>query len=206
MSDFFVVFQAAVTEAHALSQFELLAVLLAIAYIILVTRESIWCWPAAFISTAIYTWLFWEVALLMESVLNVYYMFMAAYGFWLWRANETKAEKKIISWPKKKHFLVVGSTSVASLAVGYCMANFTNADFPWLDAATTCFAVVTTWLVAQKVLENWLYWVVIDATSIYLYINKGFMLTTLLFIAYIGIAIIGYFSWRKSFQQECATA
>ena len=204
MSELFTLLQAAFTEAHALSQFELLAVVLAIAYILLVTRESLWCWPAAFISTAIYTWLFWEVALLMESVLNVYYMFMAVYGFWLWRADDQKAEKKIVSWPKETHLSVIGLTSLLSLVVGYCMANFTSADFPWLDAATTCFAVVTTWLVAQKILENWLYWIVINTASIYLYINKGFMLTSLLFIAYIGIAIAGYFAWRKSYQQQYA--
>ncbi|BFM10545.1 nicotinamide riboside transporter PnuC [Simiduia litorea] len=200
LSEFNNVIQSAILEAHALSAFELVAVLLALAYIVLVLRESLWCWPAAFLSTAIYTWLFWEVALLMESVLNVYYMFMAGYGYWTWRYAKVNAEKSIESWSVKKHLLLITATTGLSLLAGYCMANFTQADFPWLDAATTCFAIVTTWLVAQKILENWLYWIVIDAASIYLYLNKGFMLTSVLFIVYIGIAIAGYFSWTKSYQ------
>ena len=65
------VIHSAMAEAHALSNFELIAVLLALAYIVLVLQESLWCWAAAFLSTAIYTWFFWEVALLMESILNV---------------------------------------------------------------------------------------------------------------------------------------
>ena len=43
-----------------------------------------------------------------------------------------------------------------------------------LIALPTCFAVVTTYLVAKKVLENWLYWIVIDAASMYLYYEKGY--------------------------------
>ncbi|MDN3638664.1 nicotinamide riboside transporter PnuC [Simiduia curdlanivorans] len=202
LSELSIVIQSAIAEAHALSAFELVAVLLALAYIFLVLRESLWCWPAAFLSTAIYTWLFWEVALLMESVLNVYYMFMAGYGYWAWRNASASSEKSIESWPIKRHIFLITATTGLSLLAGYCMANFTQADFPWLDAATTCFAIVTTWLVAQKILENWLYWIVIDAASIYLYLNKGFMLTSVLFMVYIGIAVAGYFSWTRTYQHD----
>lgn len=199
------VIHSAMAEAHALSNFELIAVLLALAYIVLVLQESLWCWPAAFLSTAIYTWLFWEVALLMESILNVYYMFMAGYGFWIWRKGNTQREKPITRWTLNKHLVLIVATAALSLAVGYVMARFTHADFPWLDAATTCFAVVSTWLVAQKILENWLYWIVIDAASIYLYVHKGFMLTSVLFLVYIVIAIAGYMRWTRSYQTSLVT-
>ena len=81
------------------------------------------------------------------------------------------------------------------------MATKTMASFPYIDALTTGFAVMTTYLVAQKVLENWLYWVVIDFVSIYLYFQKGLMLTSGLFILYVFMALSGYFMWRKKMQQ-----
>lgn len=201
MNDLSYLGSALVDQASALSLLELLAVLLAIAYIVLVLRENRWCWPAAFLSTAIYTGLFWNVALLMESVLNVYYMAMAVYGYWVWTQGGTDQDIPIAQWSAKKHLILISATTLASLLVGYCMANYTHADFPWLDAATTCFAVVTTWLVAQKILENWLYWIVIDIVSIYLYANKGLVLTAILFVFYIGIAIVGYWAWRKQLHQ-----
>jgi nicotinamide mononucleotide transporter len=98
----------------------------------------------------------------------------------------------------KTHLKLIGITTLISLFIGYGMATYTQAAFPYLDAATTCFAVMTTYLVAKKVLENWLYWVVIDLVSIYLYLSKGLMLTSLLFVLYVGLAVVGYFLWRTA--------
>ncbi|MBT1442940.1 nicotinamide riboside transporter PnuC [Shewanella sp. JM162201] len=193
-------FHSAFGEMQALSAWEGVAVLLALAYLLLAMKGSRWCWVAAFVSTAIYTVLFYKVALLMESVLNVYYMAMAVYGYWLWRGGDA-GTLAVQSWGLKRHALLIGVTGAASLATGFVMANYTAASFPYLDAATTCFAVMTTFLVAKKVLENWLYWIVIDLVSIYLYLSKGLMMTSLLFVLYVGLAVAGYFVWRANLAE-----
>ncbi|WP_394203585.1 nicotinamide riboside transporter PnuC [Shewanella waksmanii] len=191
---------AAVSEVSVMTFWELIAVILAVGYLLLAMRTNIWCWAAAFFSTAIYTALFWHVSLLMESLLNVYYMAMAVYGFYLWRGGRLQSELKVVSWSGGRHASLILVTSAVSVAVGYGMATYTQASFPYIDAATTCFAVMTTYLVAKKVLENWLYWVVIDLVSIYLYFSKGLMLTSVLFVFYVGMAIAGYFMWRQKMQ------
>ncbi|AVV82679.1 nicotinamide riboside transporter PnuC [Shewanella putrefaciens] len=193
----------AFSEVHMMTAWEALAVLLAMAYLLLAMKASVWCWAAAFTSTAIYTVLFWKVSLLMESILNVYYMAMALYGYWLWTQGGDKQQGvKVTTWPLKKHLTLIVTTGIISLLVGHGMATYTQAAFPYLDAATTCFAVMTTYLVAQKVLENWLYWVVIDLVSIYLYLSKGLMLTSLLFVLYVGMAVVGYFLWRAALAND----
>jgi nicotinamide mononucleotide transporter len=78
------------------------------------------------------------------------------------------------------------------------MNNYTRADFAYLDATTTCFSVISTYLVAKKILENWLYWVVIDAASIYLYISKGYYPTSVLFMLYTLMAVWGYRQWKRT--------
>ncbi|WP_372870396.1 nicotinamide riboside transporter PnuC [Shewanella sp.] len=188
-------------EMQALSVWEAVAVALALAYLLLAMKRNRLCWVAAFASTAIYTVLFYEVALLMESALNVYYMAMAVYGYWLWQ-KDTDDELKVSSWSLSRHLLLIAVTTLVSLGCGYLMANYTQASFPYLDAATTCFAVMTTYLVAKKVLENWLYWVVIDVVSIYLYLSKGLMMTSLLFVLYVGMAVAGYFIWRAALAEQ----
>ena len=50
-------------------------------------------------------------------------------------------------------------------------------------------------MVVKKVLGNWLYWIVIDLVSVYLYFNRDLHLTSLLFIVYTIISVFGYFSW-----------
>lgn len=218
----------AISEVSVMTYWELIAVVLAVVYLLLAMKANIWCWMAAFVSTAIYTVLFWKVSLLMESVLNIYYMGMALYGYWVWQqdgnglkvtnvntagssasSNTASVARRaepmgtlVLSWSLNKHLMLIGVTAIVSLVVGYLMANYTEASFPYLDAATTCFAVMTTYLVAKKVLENWLYWIVIDLVSIYLYFQKGLMLTTGLFMAYVIMAGVGYFMWRKRLHNQ----
>ncbi|WP_335923017.1 nicotinamide riboside transporter PnuC [Shewanella chilikensis] len=203
MSEFWHWLAEAGSQAQGMGAWEAVAVVLALAYLLLAMKANIWCWAAAFASTAIYTVLFWKVALLMESVLNVYYMAMALYGYWLWRrGGENHQGVAVTSWPWQRHLVLILLTGLVSLFVGHMMATFTQAAFPYLDAATSCFAVMTTFLVARKVLENWLYWVVIDLVSIYLYLSKGLMLTSLLFVLYVGMAVAGYFIWRARAKES----
>ena len=185
------------------SAWELLAVLLAIAYLLLALRENSLCWYCALASTAIFTSLFWDVSLLMESALNVYYMAMAVYGWWQWRgskgavANSGKSAIEISTWPLRNHLLAWGVIAGLTVVSGNLLANNTTAALPYLDSFTTWGSVLTTWMVTRKILENWLYWIVIDAVSIFLYIDRGLYLTSLLFVAYVIIVLFGYLSWRQ---------
>ena len=187
---------------------ELTAMLLALAYVIWAAAGSLWCWPAAFISTALYAYIFYDVLLLMDSALHVYYLIMAVYGFWVWKkdANASSPQGKpvlnIVSWSANFHIKVCGILTIVSMALGYIMANYTPAAFPYLDTFTTVFAVFATYLVTQKVLENWLYWLVIDAVSIYLYIEKDLMPTAVLFAIYIGVATFGYIKWQGLYKNK----
>ncbi len=194
---------AAQQQLFATSVWELLAVLLAIAYLLLALRENSLCWYCAFASTAIFTALFWDVNLLMESALNVYYIAMAVYGWWQWRGNKgadmpcVKKSKEISTWPLRNHLLAGASIVGLTLVSGSVLANTTSAALPYLDSFTTWGSVLTTWMVAQKILENWLYWIVIDTVSIFLYVDRGLYLTSLLFVAYVIIVVFGFFAWRK---------
>lgn len=181
---------------------EAAAVSLGIAYVILAARENIWCWPAALISTAIFSWLFWDVSLLMESALNVYYLGMAIYGWWSWSNTNSHQAKEIHSWSVKRHALCIGAIFALALVSGLLLSRYTGAALPFLDSLTTWAAVITTYMVAQKVLENWLYWIVIDAISIYLYIDRELYLTALLFFSYVFIAAYGWYSWKKLLQKQ----
>ncbi len=193
---------------------ELIAMLLSLAYIILAAKGSLWCWPAAFISTAIYSIIFYDVSLLMDSALNIYYLVMAIYGYWVWQKSASKSDifltKKtpltFISWSSSQHIKACFLLTIISFVLGYIMANHTSASFPYLDTFTTIFAVFTTYLVTQKVLENWLYWIVIDFVSIYLYIEKELLPTAILFAIYIVIAIYGYIKWRSFYQKSEITS
>jgi len=199
--------QSLLDAVLAMSPWEVAAVVFAIAYLLLAVRENILCWLFAFISTAIYTVLFWDVSLLMESALNVYYMAMAVYGWYQWTRGGSNGggephvlEVQLMSL--RQHVLAFALILVLTLTSGYLLGEYSSAAWPFVDSFTTWASVVTTYLVTRKYLQNWLYWIVIDAVSVPLYINRGLNLTALLFVAYIIIAVFGYISWRKHFLEK----
>lgn len=185
--------------ARAMWPWEVLAVILAIAYLVLAIRENIFCWPAAIASTGIYTVLMFEVGLYMESGLQVFYIAMALYGWVNWgRGADGSGGLTVSSWPLARNSLAIGAIVAATLLSGFVLERYTNAAMPYVDSFTTWGAVVTTWMVARKILQNWHYWFVIDSVSVYLYVSRGLYLTALLFVLYLILIVVGYHQWRRS--------
>jgi len=193
--------QSILSAWQAQSNLEIVAVVAAILYLVLAIRENIWCWLFAFVSTSIYIYLFHSVSLLSESLLNIYYLIMAVYGWFKWRQGDKNNLRKIVSWPFKKHALLILLTGLMVPLLGYIMTHF-NASVPYLDAFTTCFAVLATVMVAHKVLENWHYWLIINIISVYLYVNKGLHLTAAMYTLYVILTVIGYFKWKKHYASQ----
>lgn len=182
----------------AQSGWEWLAAGLGTLYVILAARESPWCWPAAFTSTLIYTLLFWEGQLPMQALLNFYYMGMAIYGFMLWKNHSSGTDGIVISArPLTFHVIYIFTGLVISIAIGWYLEHYQESRLPYLDAIVMVFSVMTTVLMARKIIENWLYWIVIDSFAIALYWQTGFYVTIGMFLVYLALAIYGYINWRK---------
>lgn len=189
-----------ISDAFAqMSGWEILAVVFGIAYVLLAAKESLWAWFFGFLSTLIYTLLFWEGALVSSSLLNFYYMGMAVYGFLLWRSGGEKGEElEITGWSVKKNISMIISGLLIATVLGYLSDTYTDAKFAYLDTFVMVFSVLATWMLANKILENWLYWMVIDSAAIVLYWQSGYLATIILFALYIILAFYGYSSWRKA--------
>ena len=197
------ILSGAIEYAQTMSHWETTAVLLGVAYLVLAMRQSQWCWYAAFGSTAIFSWLFLDVSLLMESALNVYYLAMAVYGWLAWRnGTGDQPELPVQRWGLAQHGVAIGGVVLISLISGWLLTHNTHAALPYLDSFTTWGAVLTTWMVTRKVLENWLYWVVIDAAAVYLYIDRGLYLTAVLMAFYVVLASAGFFIWLRDYRQQ----
>jgi len=198
MTDFL---SSALGEFHQNSILELIAVVLAIAYLLLAVRQHIACWYAAFISTAIFLYVFWQVNLYMESGLQVYYLGMAVYGWWAWQRgrSEGKPGLTISTWSLRQHLIVIGIVVVATFVSGTLLSG-TEQRLGYLDSFTTWGAVVATFMVTRKILENWLYWVVIDSASLYLYFDRELYFTMILFLVYLVIIFFGFRSWLGEYR------
>ena len=186
-----------------LQLWEVLAVVLAIAYLVLAIRQNIWCWAAAAISTLLYLYIMFEARLYMESVLQLFYLATAAYGWHQWRrGGEGGTGLAVSTWPWRAHVAAVGSVMLLVVISGELLTRYSDAALPFLDSLTTWGAVVATFMVTRKILENWIYWFVIDAVSIVLYLDRELYFTVALFAGYLVMIVIGYRSWRASMLEE----
>jgi nicotinamide mononucleotide transporter len=184
---------------------EVVAVAAAIAYLALAIRQSIWCWPCACVSTAIYIALFIDARLYMEAVLNGFYLGMAVYGWILWaRGTKASGELPVIRWPLATHATAIAALCVLAGINGWLLAARTDAAFPYLDSLTTWSAIWATYLVARKVLENWWYWLAIDSASMVIYWLRDLELTAALFLLYVLMIPFGLLSWRRSMTAVAA--
>lgn len=184
---------------------ELFAVVTSILYLLLAARESLWCWLFALISTALYTILLVDAQLWAETGLQAYYGVMAIYGYFNWKKHGTQSkdhhapiEKMSIS----QHVVSIAGIIAGAAIMGFLLSKYTNAAMPYLDSFTTVGALVVTWMVTRKFIDNWLYWIVVDGMGVYLYFSKELYLSSVLFVAYVIIVIIGYFNWRKKLKLQ----
>ncbi len=199
------VWVAIAAQARELAPLEVIAVVAAVAYLVLAIRQNIWCWLGAGISTAIYVYLFFAAKLYMESALNLFYFAMAVYGWSVWFSGRSGDEELPVSvWPPKVHAIAIGSILAASIVSGYLLSRYSDAVYPYIDSMTTWGAIWATFLVARKVLENWWYWLVIDAASIVIYWSRDLQLTALLFAVYVVMIPFGLVAWRRSYREQLA--
>ena len=179
---------------------EIFAVIFALLYLFLAMRQHIACWYAAFISTFIYILIYWDVSLYMESILNVYYLVMAIYGWFNWNKKSKIDKNFVISWSYINHSIVIILTLILTISSGFYLSK-TDAVYPYLDSFTTWASVITTFMVAQKVLSNWIFWIIINSVAIFLNFDRELYFTVYLLMIYQLMSVYGYYQWRKSFNE-----
>jgi len=200
---------ALLTQLGTWSPSEITAVVFAIFYLLLAIRENIWCWFCAGVSTAIYIYVYFGAKLYMESVLNIFYLVMAIYGWYVWQSAKGDNDGlPVTTWSPRIHVIAAGVITALVAASGYILRTYTDAAFPFVDSATTFAAMWATFLVARKVLENWWYWLVIDLVSVFIYWSRGLELTAVLFVFYVVMIPFGLMIWTRSYRsrQEAVAA
>ena len=186
-------------ELLATSPWEAAAVILALAYLVLAVRRSLWCWACAFVSTAIYLVLMYRAQLYMQTALQAFYIAMAVYGYWEWRrGRDESGHVAVETWRWRTHAVALIAIVFISALNGWLLTRYADdAAYPYTDALVTWGSVLTTLMVAKRVRENWLYWIVLDLLAAWLYFNRGLSLTGVLFLVYTCVAIQGYRSWTR---------
>ena len=195
------VFDTLLAGLRAMSPAELASVLLGAVYLVLAVRRSRWCWVAGGISSAIMIWLSAQARLPMQALLNVYYVVVSVYAWWRWTGQEARIPA-VSLLPLRWHVMGVAGVVLASLVTARWLAAETQAAWPMLDSLTTWGSLFTTWLVARAKLENWAYWLLIDAVEACLFFEQHLYLVSLMTFATLGVILVGQRSWWRAWRHD----
>ena len=184
---------------------DILTTILGLIYIWLEYRASIALWIVGIIMPALDIWLYWQHGLYGDSGMACYYTAAAIYGYiaWKWGAGEKK-ELPITHMPLPKYLPTVAFFLVAWAATYYVLITWTNSTVPVLDSFTNALSFVGLWALARKYIEQWFFWIVVDAVCCVLYVQKGIPFKAGLYGLYVVIAVMGWFKWKRMMKGEAA--
>jgi nicotinamide mononucleotide transporter len=180
---------------------EIVAVAFSIAYLYFSIRQKILLWPMGMVSAMLYMVVFYQSKFYADMGLNGYYLVVSVYGWIHWsRKGDRTGSVPGISRINRKMLLILSLvTLMAFWVIGWMLDHYTDSPVPYWDALTTAASFTATWMLARKILEHWIVWIVVDAISMGLYLYRGLYPTLVLFAVYTAMAVIGYIEWRKSY-------
>jgi len=173
------------------------AVFFNVAYVILAARQNIWCWFFGAIGVTLLFFICIDIRLYSDASLQVFYFGMSIYGWLQWRKQDNDQARAICSKAFRRHLPYLAAGLLGTILLGLFWSLF-DAVLPYVDAFTTSFSIVATFLVARMVIENWWYWIVIDLVCFFVYLDRGLPLIAILFLIYTVLAVYGLLSWRKA--------
>ena len=181
---------------------EIFAVVLGLIFIILIIRENIWGWLFGIISSALSVWLFLRVQLYSESILYFFYIIIGIYGWYTWANRGKDVVFKVSTWRFLPHLYAIIAGALLSFGLGTFFEQNSDAKNPFFDATTTIFSFIASYMEAQKILSAWLFWIVINGATIFLYHTRGLNYYSYLMFLYFILSFYGYYTWQKAMAKN----
>jgi nicotinamide mononucleotide transporter len=179
---------------------EIFGVLTGLLYLYYQIKQLPQMWIVGFITALAYAGIFFYNGVYANMFLQIYFVLASVYGMWRWRFRPEAAGEEGVVYRRVSVWLAVGALAViCALTIGgyFLLRSFSDSTVPVGDAFTTSASVVATWMLAHKIVEHWVLWIISDAVSIYVYFSVGLYPTMGLYACYIALAVIGYRAWIR---------
>lgn len=179
---------------------------------LLIVRNH-WSWPIGLGQVILTAAVFWEAKLYAETGLQVIFAFLQVYGWWAWLASRnTSADHtagmhgdeliRVRTLPRAGWFLSIAITGLTTLIIAWFLIAFTDGQAPVFDALITASSLTAQYLLAARYHENWAYWIFVDVVSTPLYLARGLYPMAILYVIFLGMAIVGWFRWKRALESQ----
>jgi nicotinamide mononucleotide transporter len=177
---------------------EVLGFLTGLATVYLVARKNVWNWPVGIANASLWIVLFGGAGLYADASLQVVYIVLGLWGWWMWLHVGTKRIDRQITRTSRKEWMGLIAAGVAgTLFLVWFLDTQTGSTVPWADGATTAISLMAVYGQSKKKLESWYLWILADMIYIPLYQYKGLTLTAILYVGFAALCVYGLIGWRK---------
>ncbi len=194
------------TLTHTL--LELFAVTMNIFSVIYAKRNSILVYPTGLIGTGIFVYILYNFSLLGDMIINFYFVLMSIYGWYYWAQRKDGEVLHNVSRTSTKEYYIILILGITSLLSIYFIYNFYDKWDSWtayVDTITTAIFFVAMYLMARRKVESWIFWIIGDIITIPLYFYKGLTISSIQYLIFLILAILGYISWKKILNNSTQT-
>ena len=183
-----------------MSPIELFGLIFGALAVWLLIQQNIWTWPVGIIYILASLYIFYSARLYANFALHIFFLIMSIYGWYYWLKGGTRDETDLpVTHERQQTLMVLLAISIAAIGLSSGLfVAYTDADLPYWDNTISYLSLLAMWLQSRKKLESWILWFVIDVLSVGIYAYKGIYFYSLLYLIYLGMAIMGYLAWRKS--------
>jgi nicotinamide mononucleotide transporter len=182
---------------QSVSALELAAFVSGLLCVWLTQRMHIANWPAGLVNTVCFFFLFVGAKLYADALLQVVFFALGVYGWWSWARVQAAAGSLPVTRAGLREIgVIVGLALVGTSLAASVLIAWTDSPAPWPDASILVLSLLATWAQAQRRLESWVLWIVVDVISIPLYWSRSLPLTAVLYGIFLMICIAGLMSWK----------
>ncbi|WP_437883799.1 nicotinamide riboside transporter PnuC [Pseudomonas sp. LRF_L74] len=186
-----------------MSPMEIIAVIFNIVGVWLTAQRIRWCWPVSVVAVLLYAWIFFEVKLYSDMLLQLIFAVLQGYGWWRWSSGRIDAGKVHVERLRPQEaWASLALGLVAAVTLGALMHRFTDAALPWLDSLLTAFSLVASFWAARKYVASWWLWIVLDTAYVGMFLYKDLLLTAALYAGFIVLAIYGLRAWQRDLLRQ----
>jgi nicotinamide mononucleotide transporter len=195
------------TAAAGPGPLEWIAVLTGFACVWLAARESLWNFPVALVSCALYIVVYYRAGLYSDSLLQIMFIVLSLYGWYEWLyGGRSKTELPVSRTRRWEWLATLAFVGAFTAGFGYYLSTRTDAALPHWDSFTTAGSLAAQFLLMRKRLENWWLWILVDIIYVPILWYKQLYPTSVLYALYLGLAVYGYWEWHRSMRKEQAAA
>jgi nicotinamide mononucleotide transporter len=183
-----------------MSPIEILAVIATLASVWLSVRRNILTWPTGIIGVSAYFVVFLRERLYADMALQVLFFVQCSYGWWAWHRSEQRAEPPIRTLSARGRMIVVVGVAAVAWIAGTLLDRYSNASAPYWDATASMLSITANQLLARRLLENWVLWIIADALYVGIFTWKGLYLSAALYALFLGMVIAGLRRWTREYE------